>query len=590
MKQVAITAVIAFFLLTFYEASAAAAAPANDNFANAQTIAGISGTVTGTTVEATKQAGEYAHAWNRGGNSIWFKYTAPGNGVMTIDTSGSSFNTTLAVYQGPNFSTLHLVAANDDLQTGSVSTSISRVTFGTQAGTDYYLAVDGANYGGVVASGAVQLNYALNNTSECDAFNAPSGNCLLAGDSSQKIITAANAGAGKEANEPDHAGNPGGRSIWYRLQTGNATRSYTFSVESKMIGNPNAGISALFAVYQGSNMNALTPVVSAVIPADHIGRITFNTSAVQNYYVAIDGFDAGGGAAVGNFQITYGTTVSRKQPDFDRDTMADLTVYRPLTGTWYTRDSVTGNLRFFQWGANGDKPLFNHWDDDDRPDYTVFRPDTQNWYAFRSSSQTYTPFSWGIDTDVPLTINRSIQGVSSNFSYATVFRRATGTWWIYTNPGVISYQFGQNGDIPITADFNGDGTDEIAVFRPSSGVWYFANPFTGAYNGFQQFGTNGDMPVPADYDGDGKADLAMFRPSTGTWYILLSTTGALRVVVFGTAGDKPQPADYDGNGTAFPAVFRPSNGTWYILTLGNNLRAVQFGQNGDIPMVAPLYQ
>jgi putative transposon-encoded protein len=90
--------------------------------------------------------------------------------------------------------------------------------------------------------------------------------------------------------------------------------------------------------------------------------------------------------------------------------------------------------------------------------------------------------------------------------------------------------FGKNGDIPVPADYNGDGAAEIAIFRPSTSLWAVKG---GAYQGF---GKSGDIPVPADYNGDGKTDIAIFRPSTGLWAIKGGSYQG-----YGKNGDTPLP-------------------------------------------------
>lgn len=127
-------------------------APANDNFANRITLSGSSVTVTGTNVNATKELGEPDHAGNVGGKSVWYTWTAPSSGVVSIDTHGSSFDTLLGVYTGTSVSALTTVASNDDDPAGGTTTS--KVTFSAVAGTAYQIAVDG--YGGV--SGSITLN------------------------------------------------------------------------------------------------------------------------------------------------------------------------------------------------------------------------------------------------------------------------------------------------------------------------------------------------------------------------------------------------------------------------------------------------
>ena len=60
---------------------------------------------------------------------------------------------------------------------------------------------------------------------------------------------------------------------------------------------------------------------------------------------------------------------------------------------------------------------------------------------------------------------------------------------------------------PGAGDYNGDGTTDVAVFRPSTAQWFVRNQFTVV------FGDPGDIPVPADYNGDGTTDVAVYRRS-----------------------------------------------------------------------------
>ena len=61
----------------------------------------------------------------------------------------------------------------------------------------------------------------------------------------------------------------------------------------------------------------------------------------------------------------------------------------------------------------------------------------------------------------------------------------------------------------------------------------------------EQWGASTDFPVAADYDGDGKSDLAVWRPSDGVWYIVQSYTGTPLGVAWGLSGDVPIPSAYN---------------------------------------------
>ncbi|MGI5180913.1 N-acetylmuramoyl-L-alanine amidase [Dactylosporangium sp. CA-152071] len=142
----------------------------------------------------------------------------------------------------------------------------------------------------------------------------------------------------------------------------------------------------------------------------------------------------------------------------------------------------------------------------------------------------------------------------------------TGNWsMLLTGEGRRTVQWGLPGDVPAPADFDGDGAAELAVFRPATGVWYIKGI------GELQLGVPGDVPVPADYTGDGRAEAAIWRPSTGLWAIY-----ALREFKVGAPGQLAAPADYDGNGTVDAATWNPVTQQFAI----EGQAAVKFGASG----------
>ncbi len=131
-----------------------AAQPANDDFVNRIALSGSSGQTTGVSRYASKEPGEPNHAGNAGGKSIWWKWTAPANGQMSLDTGDSTFSALLAVYSGSSVGAL----------AGVASAAAGNLLFEAQANTEYGIAVDGLDGAG----DNVTLNWTLNTTAAAD--------------------------------------------------------------------------------------------------------------------------------------------------------------------------------------------------------------------------------------------------------------------------------------------------------------------------------------------------------------------------------------------------------------------------------------
>ncbi|MEI8212455.1 MAG: SdrD B-like domain-containing protein [Planctomycetota bacterium] len=224
-----------------------------------------------------------------------------------------------------------------------------------------------------------------------------------------------------------------------------------------------------------------------------------------------------------------------------------------------------------------------------------------------------------------------------NFSQWTIDSIHRGRWYIVSNQrnkqdGVSREAFSLRGATPLAGDFNGDGRDELALFK--DGEWLIDINGNGQWDRsdlWARLGASGDLPVVGDWDGDGKDDIGVWGleragdmaalerepglpdpennaftkpknvPPTDaaeemqTRWMQRSSAGEPRsdvidhVFRFGGEGDQPVSGDFNGDGVSSLGIFR--NGRWRLDVNGDGQfdskhdTLAEFGRAGDIAIV-----
>lgn len=113
--------------------------PANDNFANAITITGVSIKTTGTNKLAGRESGEptlSASTSTGTGKTVWYRWTAPRSSNFTVCAFTESFGSLVGVYTGTTVGALTKIDVDDET-----------ATFDAISGATYYIAVDSSDAG-----------------------------------------------------------------------------------------------------------------------------------------------------------------------------------------------------------------------------------------------------------------------------------------------------------------------------------------------------------------------------------------------------------------------------------------------------------
>lgn len=232
-----------------------------------------------------------------------------------------------------------------------------------------------------------------------------------------------------------------------------------------------------------------------------------------------------------------------------------------LNGLWYLdangnkvwNGNPTDMLNSF--GIAGDVGVVGDWNGNGKTKIGVFR--AGKWYLDYNGNGVWDGpvidrlYSFGIAGDVPVVGVWTAGGPSK----VGVFR--AGKWYLDHNgngawDGTVVdrlFSFGIAGDVPVTGDWSGNGVSKIGVFR--SGAWYLDQNGNGAWNGTggltadvrYSFGIAGDVPVVGDWNGNGADNIGVYR--AGSWYLDYSGTGAWegriadQFVGFGVSVHKP---------------------------------------------------
>lgn len=180
---------------------------------------------------------------------------------------------------------------------------------------------------------------------------------------------------------------------------------------------------------------------------------------------------------------------------------------------------VSGQMPQISWpGQPTETRSKSDYDGDGREEVALYDAASGRWVHLDCNGQAVRSTHFGgFIGDIPVSYQRNGQALRAVYRVIGDY----GYWYIDDEQEVRVIPWGLKGDVPVTGDFDGDGTSDLGIYRPSTKEWHIAfsaipsqvlaDTGLGADSGSLVF------PFAADLDGDQRDDRLLFvRKSDGT--------------------------------------------------------------------------
>lgn len=348
-------------------------------------------------------------------------------------------------------------------------------------------------------------------------------------------VSASNVAATKESGEPNHAGNAGGRSVWYTW-TAPAPGPVTFHTRG-------SSFDTLLAVYHGGSVGGLTLVAASddISPTVRQSSVTFTATAGMVYRIAVDGY-VGLSGAVRLQWLAVGAGVS----DFNADRNGDLVWENRSNGRrviWFLENGVRqGSLEL--------QRVFTEWQIAGAADF---------------NADGFSDLVWQNDR----TGQRAVWFLRNGEIQRTVYLPTVALEW----------------QIAGAADFDADGYADLVWENTVTGqrtIWFLHNGQLERSTSLRTVVTEWDIAGAGDFNADGHADLVWQNTRTGQRAIWLLHDGVLQSSFYlrSIAVEWEIAAAVDINGDLQADI------VWQNVRTGQ--RAIWYLQNGNFVRSATL--